>query len=65
MVAVFDVFRVDADGRLSRLGTAKSIDEAKKFVEVLAVDSNRQFCAVDQMTGEMVILKTGQQLESM
>jgi hypothetical protein len=65
MIAVFDVFKVDADDRLHRLGTAKSLTDAKKFVEVLAVDSNRHFCAVDRTTGETVVLKTGQPLEGM
>jgi len=65
MVAVFDVFKVDAEERLYRLGTAKSLQEAKRFVEVLAVDPNRHFCAIDRTTGEKVLLKTGQQLESM
>jgi hypothetical protein len=58
MVARFDVFRVEADERLQRLGTAKSIDEARKFVDVLAIGSmRREFCAIDQMTGEKVVLK--------
>jgi hypothetical protein len=65
MVAVFDVFKVDADERLYRLGTTKSIDDARKFVELFAVDSNRHFCAIDRTTGETVVLKTGQQLEEM
>ena len=58
MVVRFDVFRIEADERLHRLGTAKSIDEAKKFVRVLAIGSmRREFCAIDQMTGEKVVLK--------
>ena len=58
MVVRFDVFRIEADERLHRLGTAKSIDEAKKFVKVLAIGSpRREFCAFDQMTGETVVLK--------
>jgi|HubBroStandDraft_6_1064221.scaffolds.fasta_scaffold1480334_1 hypothetical protein len=65
MVVVFDVFKVDADERLYRLGTAKSLKDAKKFVEVFAVDPNRHFCAIDRTTGETVVLKTGQRLESM
>jgi hypothetical protein len=58
MVAGFDVFKADADERLYRLGTTKSLKDAKKFVEVLAVDSNRHFCAIDRTTGEKVVLKT-------
>jgi len=58
MIAGFDVFRVDAEERLYRLGTAKSIDDAKKFVEVLAIDAKREFWAIDQITGEKVVLKT-------
>jgi hypothetical protein len=57
MVVRFDVFRIEADERLHRLGTAKSIDEAKKFVRVLAIGSmRREFCAIDQLTGEKVAL---------
>jgi hypothetical protein len=65
MVAVFDVFKVDADQRLYRLGTTKSLEDAKKSVEVLAVDPKRHFCAIDRTTGETVVLKTGQRLEGM
>ena len=63
MVAVFDLFKVDADESLHRLGTAKSLTDAKKFVAVLAVDSNREFWAIDRTTGQKVVLKTGQRLE--
>jgi hypothetical protein len=65
MLAAFDVFKVDAEDRLYRLGTTKSLNDAKKFVELFAVDSNRHFCAIDRTTGETVILKSGQQLEGM
>jgi hypothetical protein len=66
MIVGFDVFRIEADERLYRLGTAKSIDDAKKFVKVLAIDSKREFCAIDQVTGEKVVLKTTEeQLERM
>jgi hypothetical protein len=58
MIAGFDVFRIDADERLYRLATAKSIEDAKKFVKILAIDSKREFCAIDQITGEKVVLKT-------
>ena len=62
MVVRFDVFRIEADERLHRLGTAKSLDEAKKFVTVLAIGSTRrEFCVIDQMTGEKVVLKIERQ----
>jgi hypothetical protein len=61
MVMSFDVFRIEADERLYLLGTAKSIDEAKKFVKILAIGSpRREFCAIDQITGEKVVLKIGE-----
>jgi hypothetical protein len=65
MIVSFDVFRIEAGERLYRLGTAKTIEEARKFVKVLAVDSKREFCAIDQITGEKVILKTDEQPENM
>jgi hypothetical protein len=58
MTARFDIFRVEMDGRLYRLGTAESIEDAKKRVQVFAVNSKRGFCAIDQTTGETVILKS-------
>jgi hypothetical protein len=64
MIVSFDVFRIEAGERLYRLGTAKTIEEARKFVKVLAVDSMREFCAIDQITGEKVILRVEDQLES-
>lgn len=57
MTARFDIFRVEMDGRLYRMGTAESIDDAKKRVKVLAGNSKRGFCAVDQTTGETVVLR--------
>jgi hypothetical protein len=60
MTARFDIFRVEMDGRLYRLGTAESIEDAKKRVLVFAANSKRGFCAVDQTTGETVILKAEQ-----
>ena len=64
MIVSFDVFRIEADERLYRLGTAKSIEQARKFVKVLAIDSRREFCAIDQITGEKVVLKIEDQPES-
>jgi hypothetical protein len=64
MIVSFDVVRIEAGERLYRLGTAKSIEEARKFVKVLAIDSKREFCAVDQITGESVVLKSEDPLES-
>jgi hypothetical protein len=57
MTARFDIFRVEMDGRLYRLATAESIEDARKRVQVFAANSKRGFCAVDQTTGETVILK--------
>jgi len=39
------------------LGTAEDLEQAKARVKVLSLDSKREFCAVDELTGEKFVLK--------
>jgi len=47
----YDIFRIEADGRMFLLGTAEDLEQAKSRVKVLALNSKREFWAVDEMTG--------------
>jgi hypothetical protein len=54
----YDLFRIEADGRMCLLGTAETLDQAKERVKVLAPFSKREVWAVDELTGEKIILKS-------
>jgi hypothetical protein len=53
----YDLFRIEADGRTFLLGTAEDLEHAKARIKVLALYSKREFCAVDEVTGEKIVLK--------
>ena len=53
----YDIFRIEADGRMCLLGTAENLEQAKERVKVLAPFSKREVWAVDELTGEKIILK--------
>jgi hypothetical protein len=53
----YDIFRIEADGRMFLLGTAEDLEQAKARVRVLSLYSKREFCAVDEVTGEKFVLK--------
>jgi len=54
----YDLFRIEADGRMCLLGTAETLEQAKLRVKVLAPFSKREVWAVDELTGEKIILKS-------
>jgi hypothetical protein len=53
----YDLFRIERDGRLFLVGTAEDLEQAKARVKVLSLFSKREFWAVDELTGEKIILK--------
>jgi len=57
----YDIFRIETDGRVCLLGTAENLEQAKERVKVLAPFSKREVWAVDELTGEKIILKSAGQ----
>jgi|HubBroStandDraft_6_1064221.scaffolds.fasta_scaffold00326_11 hypothetical protein len=53
----YDIFRIETDGRMCLLGTAETLQQAKERAKVLAPFSKREVWAVDELTGEKIILK--------
>jgi hypothetical protein len=53
----YDIFRIETDGRMCLLGTAENLEQARERVKVLAPFSKREVWAVDELTGEKIVLK--------
>jgi hypothetical protein len=59
----YDLFRIEADGRQFSLGTAEDLEQAKARIKVLALYSKREFCAIDEITGEKIVIRTGEAVD--
>ena len=59
MIAPFDVFKVEKDGKLRWLETAETFEGAKARIEALAASSPGEFVIYSQKTGSKTTVRAG------
>jgi hypothetical protein len=59
MVPPFDIFRLDAEGKLRWLQTADSLQGAKLRIEVLALSDPGRYVIFSQKTGNKTVIDAG------